>query len=106
MSETSEKCAVWARSVGSQMRVKYFMQKAATNIIGEAPATAGHAERLIYAKKILDGSASILEYAIAVSTNSTVAASIVSNPPDGPIDSELELTVNSMVNDFAGYEAS
>jgi len=98
----SAKCMAKANGSAFKRRVKYFMQKAATAIIGEDGAFIGHAERVAYAEKILSGEASIYEMAVGVVTNSTVAAAI-----DGgsePSDSDLEFTVNSLINDFAGYD--
>lgn len=65
-------------------------------------STEGHTERVAYAKEVLAGAASILEYAIGVVTNSTIATTI-----DGggqPTDSDVEFVVNSMFSDFAGYD--
>jgi len=41
-------CMVWANNPHNQQRIKYFMQKAATAIIGEVGTTPGHAERIAY----------------------------------------------------------
>lgn len=99
---TSKLCQEWANDIGKQRRVKHFMQKAAIDVIGEAGGTPGHAERLVYAKLVLDGTASVSEYAKGVVTNATISASIDSGVD--PSDSDLEFTVNSMFNDFAGYD--
>jgi len=98
----SHECMVWAKNPHNQQRIKYFMQKAATAIIGEEGTTAGHAERVAFSSKILGGSASVLEYTIAVTTNQTIAAAI--NAATEPSDNDIEFTVNSMINDFAGYD--
>lgn len=100
----SHECMIWAKNPHNQQRIKYFMQKAAVDIIGEVGTTPGHAERIVYAAKILDGTASIPEYTIAVTTNATILASI--NAETEPSDSDIEFTVNSMINDFAGYDAA
>ncbi len=81
-------------------RVKYFMQKAAIAIMAETLSTTGHTERVAYAKKVLDETASAKEFTIAVLTNSTVAVA-----GSAATDSDLEFTVNSMFNAFAGFES-
>lgn len=88
-----------AKDEGFQRRVKHFMQKAAIAVMAELLNTTGHNDRVIYAKKVLDGSASTTEYAIAVVTNSTVAAA-----GESVSDNDLEFTVNSMFTAFSGFE--
>jgi len=85
-------------------RVEYCMKKAAVAIMAEDAATANHAERVVYSSKILDGSASVAEYAKAVVTNATLTANgdIGSSPTHGISDGDLEFTVNSMINAMAG----
>jgi hypothetical protein len=91
-----------------QDKVKFFMQKAALAILGEAfggvdePTEAEHAARVIYAKTILAGSASVEQFSYAVVTNSTIATSLDAGTL--PSDSDLEFTINSMINDFAGVD--
>ena len=65
-----------ASEEGFQRKVKYYMQKAAIAVLGELGTTSGHAERVIYANKILDGTASVYEYAVGVTTNATIADKI------------------------------
>jgi hypothetical protein len=95
-------CMSAANEVGFQRRVKYFMTKAAAAILGEDPLTENHAERVVYANKILDGTASVYEFAVAVATNSTIAANLVAGTE--PSDSDMEFTVNSFIDDFAGAD--
>jgi len=90
-----------ANEKGFQQKIKYYMQKSAIAILGEESTTEGHTERVAYAKQILSGNASIYEYAVGVVTNSTIATKI-DNGTD--YDSDLEFVVNSMFNDFAGYD--
>jgi len=80
-------------------KVKYEMQVAAIAIMAEAADTANHAERVVYAKKILDGSASIEEFAIGVLTNASVKAKVTA---DQDYTSDLAFTVSSLFNAFAG----
>ena len=90
-----------AHETGFQRKIKLLMQKAAIAIIGEDSQTAGHTERLAYAKTVLSGEASVLEFSIGVVTNTTVAGKIDTS---ADYDGDLEFVVNSMFNDFAGYD--
>lgn len=92
-----------ASGKGFQKKVKYYMQKAAIAVIGEDNTTAGHAERLAYAKKVLDGEASVYEFAVGVVTNTTISGKIDSATD---YDGDLEFVVNSMFNDFAGFDGA
>ena len=86
-----------------QARVEYCMKKAAVAVMAEDTGTASHAERVVYAKKVLDGTASVSEYSKAAVTNTTLTAAGDSDAADmGITDSELEYTINSMFNAFAG----
>ena len=62
---------VLAHDKGFQRRVKYAMQKAAVAIMGEAPGL-----RTEYATKALNGSASVLEMATAVLSDTAVVAAV------------------------------
>ena len=92
-----------ANEKGFQRKVKYYMQKAAVAILGEDAQTAGHAERIVYASKILSGEASVYEFSVGVVTNATIAGEIDAQTD---FDSDLEFVVNSMFNDFAGYDGA
>lgn len=84
-------------------RVRYCAKKAAVAVMAEAPETASHAERVAYAKQLLDGTASASSYAQAVVTNATLTASGELDPAQfGISDGDLEFTVNSMFNAMAG----
>jgi hypothetical protein len=89
-------------------RVKYAANKAAIAVMAEDAGTASHAERVVYAKTVLDGTASVQDYANAVVTNSTLTAAgdISSSPLHGISDNDLEFTVNSMFNAMAGVATS
>lgn len=82
-----------------QFRVRYFLEKAAIAVMAELLNTAGHTERVVYAKEVLGGSADYYSATIAVLTNSTVAAA-----GKATTDNDLEFTVNSMFSHFAGFE--
>jgi len=85
-------------------RVRYAMKKAAVAVMAEVNTTPNHAERVVYAITILDGTASVQEYASSVVTNATItAAGDLSAPPlFGAADTDIEFTVNSMFDAMAG----
>ena len=79
-------------------KVKYEMQTAAIAVMAEAADTANHAERVVYAKKILSGEASTQEFCIGVLTNSTIKAHVAANTD---YTSDLAFVVSSIYNAFA-----
>lgn len=88
----------------TRARVEYCLKKAAVAVMAEAANTDSHAERVVFAKKVLAGEASITNAALAVMTNATITAAGETNtsPNYGVSDGDLEFTVNSMFNAFAG----
>lgn len=85
-------------------RVEHFMVKGAVAIVGEG-AVAGHTERLAYALTILGGTADVLQMARGVMTNSTILTNTAADGGTSSVtDSDLEFTVNSLLNDYAGYD--
>lgn len=96
--------ATIASQVAFLRRVEYCMKKAAIAVMAEDVGTTNHAERVVYAKLILDGTASVGEYAKAVVTNATLTTNgdLDSPPLFGISDSDLEFTTNSMFNAMAG----
>jgi len=92
-----------ANDEGYQRRVKYYMSQAAIEVLAEDGATASHAERVTYANKILDGTASVYEFAVASVTNSTVATAI--DGGQDVTDNDLSYVVKTeMYNAMAGIE--
>ena len=82
-----------------QNKVKYEMQKAAIAVMSESAATTGHADRVVFAKKILAGEANVKEFCIGVLTNATIKGHV---DADTDYTSDLAFTVSSMFNAFAG----
>lgn len=82
-----------------QDKVKFEMQTAAIAVMAEAAETANHVERVVYAKSILDGSASVQEMAIGVLTNLTIKAQVIA---DEDYTDNLAYAVTTMFNAFAG----
>lgn len=102
-------CTELARDPIFQRRVDYYLKKAAIAIIGEDDQIVGHNKRVTYSKNILDGRVRTYDWALAVLTNGTLATTVGTEmDPDvsGPAisDGDLEFTVNSMINDFAGVD--
>lgn len=85
-------------------RVQYAMKKAAVAVMSEVATTPNHTERVVYAKTILDGTASVPEFANAVVTNSTLTTNgdLGNTPTHNISDADLEFTVNSMFDAMAG----
>lgn len=88
-------CVQLARTPEFRSRVEYLAMKSAIAVANEDPATANHAARLTFAKKIMGGTAPMGEIALAVLTNATIA-----NQGNASSDSDLEFTINSIFNAF------
>ena len=80
-------------------KVKAEMQAAAIAVMAEEATTVSHAERVVYAKEILAGTASITEMSIGFLTNSTIKAHIAA---DTDYTSDLAFVMGSLFNAFAG----
>jgi hypothetical protein len=88
-------------------RVRHFLTKAAVSVMSEVGSTPSHAERVIYAKKVLDGTASVAQASRAVVTNATIQAAIQLGAADfGVVDGDIEFVVNSLFNALAGVATS
>lgn len=106
MAVTSAQGFQIANEQSFQHRVQFFLTKAAVAVMAEANTTPGHAARLTYAGKVLDGIAAILPVAVAAVTNSTIQSEAnIGTPADGGYaisDGDLEFTVNSLFSALAG----
>lgn len=93
-----------AEQPSTRSRVEYCLKKAAVAVMAEEANTANHAERVVFAKKVLAGEANIQNATLATMTNSTITSNGAPNtaPNFGISDNDLEFTVNSMFNAFAG----
>lgn len=91
---------------GFQSRVSYALVVAAVNVMAESAGTVNHAERVIYAKKIINGDYDLIDPSMAVLTNSTIAAesdsTIVSNGSFNIPDGDIQFAINSLFNALAG----
>jgi hypothetical protein len=92
-----------ARNAAFMDRVDYYAKKAAIDVMAEPGNTAGHAARVTFAGKVLDGSYDVAAYAAGVVTNGTVAAEVAPAVDDfGVPDSDLAFVVNSLFSAYAG----
>jgi len=80
-------------------KVEHEMVKAAIAVMAEAADTANHAERVIYAKSILDGSYNREMLYIGYATNSTIKAN---HEADTDYTSDLAYVATTLFNAFAG----
>jgi hypothetical protein len=80
-------------------RVAAAVAVAASGILGEAAETAGHAQRLVWAKATLAGD-------IRQTANqfiwSAVANPVIAANPCAATDGDIQWVVNQVVNTFAG----
>ncbi len=79
-------------------KVKSEMQAAAIAVMEEVGTTENHAERVIYAKKILNGSALVEEFCIGVLMDTTIKAHVTAGTD---YTDDLDTAVTSLFNAFA-----
>lgn len=93
-----------AKDSNFQSRVQYAMMVAAVNVYSEAAGTPGHPARSAFAVRVINGQFSILTACLAVLTNATIAAeaNLVTTPGFAIPDGDIQFSVNSLWNDFAG----
>ncbi|MEA1877352.1 MAG: hypothetical protein U9N86_10850 [Bacteroidota bacterium] len=82
-----------------QDKVKFYMVKAAIAVMAELNTTDFHAERVAFAGKVLNNTASLDAYALGVSVNSTIKSKIDAGTD---YDSDLEFVVNSLFTAYSG----
>lgn len=84
-------------------RIDYFVVKAALSIMSESAGTASHSERVTFANKVFNSDYNLDQYVDAVLTNATVLTNLSATESDNGInDADMEFTVNSFYNAFAG----
>lgn len=89
----------WKYNKEFKGKVEYEMVNAAIAIMAEAADTANHAERVIYAKAILDGSYNKNELYIGFATNSTIKTHLTA---DTDYTNDLAYVATTLFNAFAG----
>ena len=80
-------------------KIEHEMVAAAIAVMAEAADTENHAERVTYAKTILDGSYTKNELYIAFATNATIKTHLTA---DTDYTSDLAFVASSLFNAFAG----
>ena len=89
----------WKYNKEFKGKVEYEMVNAAIAIMAEAADTVNHAERVIYAKTILDGTYNKNELYTGFATNSTIKSHLIANTD---YTSDLAFVAGSLFNAFAG----
>jgi hypothetical protein len=104
MAATYNQLGLIATATQFQSRVKYAMNVAAAAVYSEASTVTGHAARALYATKVTSGNYSVEDVSYAVLGNSTIASEAVyATQPDFAIpDTDIQFSVNSLWNLFAG----
>lgn len=90
----------YAKTEAFQARVQYAMQTAAGQIMNESASTPNHAQRIIFAKKVLVYRHNINACSMLVTTETAVGTAI-----DGggdPTDAEIQNAVNAFWNAWSG----
>ena len=90
-----------------QARVRFSLNKAAVAALAEPMATPGHAERAVFARKVLSGQYVLEHVAMAVFTNDSLKGSGNINNPDtnGLNDAEIQSAITSLFSALAGVES-
>ena len=79
-------------------KVNYALVKAAIAVMAEDDTTPNHANRIVFAGKVLTGNYNVQQYAIAVATNVTTAGKLDTGKD---YDSDLDFVIGSMFDAFA-----
>lgn len=104
MATASEAVQV-ADQASWQTRVNYYRLKAAIAVVAEDPLTLHHAERVTYAQTLIAGGDNIVGYSLGVATSASILTNISESagaPDWGITDNDMEFTVNSLFNAYAG----
>lgn len=81
-----------AENADFQRRVRYLMTKAAIAVLNGTPDSAD----VLLGQRILDGTEPVYQWALAVLTNSTIAAGAHAQDGSSIIEGDLEFAVNSL----------
>jgi hypothetical protein len=104
MAATYAQLGIIANDGIFQQRINYAMMTAAIAIYNESPGTTGHSARLAFAKLVIAGSYNMVEAALAILTNATIAseATMVPTPGANIPDADIQFSANSVWNALAG----
>ena len=90
--------SAWVANSDNLAKVRQALCKAAVDVLAETKDTAHHAQRAAYAYQVICGpDAAAAPYVFAVAANPGLTMT--------PSDNDLQFTVNSLFNDFAGVQA-
>jgi hypothetical protein len=104
MSATFSQLTTISNNGDFQNRVAYSLLVAAVNVYSELSSTPGHIARSKFATTVVNGQFNIQPIALAVLTNSTIAAeaNILTTPGFAIPDADIQFAVNSLWNALAG----
>lgn len=89
----------WKYNKEYKGKIDYEMVKAAIAVMAESASTDNHAERVVYAKTILEGTANKEQVYIGFATNATIKTHLISNTDYTP---DLAFVATTLFNAFAG----
>lgn len=104
MAATFSDLGAIASNPNFQSRVNYAMMVAAVNVYSELTSVTGHPARFAFALKVFAGAFNPFFACLMILTNATIAgkATLATIPDFAIPDSDIQFTVNSLWNDFAG----
>jgi hypothetical protein len=104
MAATYAQLGIMANDGIFQGRINYAMMTSAIAIYNESAGTTGHVARVAFAKLVLSGSYNVTAAALAILTNSTIAAEATMSPTPGANipDADIQFSANSVWNAMAG----
>ncbi len=84
-------------------RIQLYVVKEATKAMDEVNTVDSHVERVAFAERVFVSDYDLNQYVLAVLSNATLLAALNRDAEDnGVTDGDLEFTVNSFYNAFAG----
>ncbi len=81
--------------------IEMYIKEEALSVYGEGDVS-GHDERLVYAEKVLDGTASIKQFAVAMSTVPAIYAKL--NAGSMPTRTEIRTAIDGIFSKMSGYD--
>lgn len=107
MALSSSECYAAAETPNFQRRIRYCLVKTAMAVLAESINTAGHADRVVYAKKIIGGGYDVIAAGLAVLTDTNLKASgnLSNQDTFGLNDTEVQTAVDLQFSALAGVES-
>lgn len=93
-----------SKDAGFQGRCAYALTVEAVAAVAELNTVANHNARAGFALKVLAGSVNILQVALVILTNTTIAANAVAatTPDFAILDGDIQFAAHTFFNDLAG----